>query len=145
MSLLEWFTFWFKFGRKPLSGISVQRAPPPPPQMKIVSNFRFDITKVWFREPPCPQMKIVRDFRFDITKVQFRESPSLKMKIWAKVWNRMNRMWRLHLYPRRVPSCLFCWCLGFFSKTKCQFHRSKSWFSHLCSECFVCWFLREFN
>ena len=44
--------FVSKFSRKPLSGISDQRAPPP--QMK---HFRFEMTKVYSGIPPSPQWK----------------------------------------------------------------------------------------
>ena len=46
--------FLSKFSRKPLSGISDQRAPAPP-QME---NFRFEMTKVYSKIPPTPNEKL---------------------------------------------------------------------------------------
>ena len=42
--------FWSKFSRKPLSGISDQKVPPP----LISENFRFGMTKVYSGIPPPP-------------------------------------------------------------------------------------------
>ena len=47
--------FLSKFSRKPLSGISDQRAPTPPPPME---NFRFEMTKVYSKIPPPPNEKL---------------------------------------------------------------------------------------
>ena len=72
--------FLSKFSRKPLSGISDQKAPPPP----ISENFRFEMTKVYSRIPPPHFGKIQiwddqsllrntppisENFRFEMTKV----------------------------------------------------------------------------
>ena len=72
--------FWSKFSRKPLSGISDQKAPPPPHFGKlqiwddqsllrntppISENFRFGMTKVYSGIPP----PISENFRFGMTKV----------------------------------------------------------------------------
>ena len=58
-----------------LNGMSDQRVPPPSPE---VENFRFELTNVQTREPlPTP--------------------PKMKNCLGA-------RMWRLILYPRRIPS-----------------------------------------
>ena len=49
--------FLSKFSRKPLSGISHQKAPP------LMKNFRFEMTKVYSGIPP------MKNFRFEMTKV----------------------------------------------------------------------------
>ena len=65
-----------KFSRKPLSGISDQKAHPPP-KMK---NFRFEMTKVYSKIPP--QMK---NFRFEMTKVYSKILPHEYEKL--QIWN----------------------------------------------------------
>ena len=72
--------FLSKFSRKPLSGISDQKAPPTPPE-----NFRFEMTKVYSGIPPPhfgklqiwddqsllwnTPLPISENFRFEMTKV----------------------------------------------------------------------------
>ena len=73
--------FLSKFSRKPLSGISDQRAPPP----CKTDNFemRFEMTKVYSKILTPPQMK---NFRFEITKVNSKipppPLPNEKLQIW---------------------------------------------------------------
>ena len=61
--------FLSKFSRKPLSGISDQKAPP-------MKNFRFEMTKVYSRISPHK----MKNFRFEMTKVYSRISPPPKWK-----------------------------------------------------------------
>ena len=63
--------FLSKFSRKPLSGISDHRAPPPPP----MKNFRFEMIKVYSKTP-------MKNFRFEMTKVYSKIPPNEKLQIW---------------------------------------------------------------
>ena len=112
--------FLSKFSRKALSGISDQKAPPPPqwktsdlkwpkftpeypPPMK---NFRFEMTKVYSRI--LPPMK---NFRFEMTKVYSRILPPMKnfrfemTKVYSRILPPMKnfRFEMTKVYSRILP------------------------------------------
>ena len=80
--------FWSKFSRKPLSGISDQKAPP------FSENFKFGMTKVYSGIPP----PISENFRFGMTKVYSRILPptdycDAQAGFWlhSKFWSKFSR------------------------------------------------------
>ena len=129
--------FLSKFSRKPLSGISDQKAPPP-----ILENFRIEMTKVYSKIPPPPnfgKLQIWDDqswlrntplpfsekFRFEMTKVYSRIPSPFSEKFrfeMTKVYSRIpppisenagDRMWRLICNPQGYHSFCCCkklWC-----------------------------------
>ena len=76
--------FLSKFSRKPLTGISDQKAPPPP----ILEKFIFEMTKVYSGIPP--------HFR----KVQIWDDQSLLRNTPPISENAGDRMWRLICNPQ---------------------------------------------
>ena len=114
--------FLSKFSRKPLSGISDQKAPLPP----ISENFRFEMTKVYseihppFQKtsdlrwpkftPKYPHPPISENFRFEMTKVYSEISPHFgKLQIWGdqsllqntppfgklQIWDDQSLLWNI--------------------------------------------------
>ena len=80
-SLLEWFTFWFKFGKEPLFSISVQRAPQPPWKWKISETS--DLSRPKFGSQSSPLLKNENCQRLQIWGDQSlvqRASPPWKFK-----------------------------------------------------------------
>ena len=99
------------------------REPPPPPlKMKIVRDFRFEVTKVWSRKPPPPPPKFKNSKCGQIEQSEEKlvqnnthhlpppPPPKKNSKVtdlgrFPQRWG--NGMWRLNLYPRRVPSSCY--------------------------------------
>ena len=79
--------FLSKFSRKPLSGISDQKAPPP--HSPISENFRFEMTKVYSGIPPPPFQK-TSDLRWPKFTPEYPPSHFGKVQIWddqSLLWN----------------------------------------------------------
>ena len=112
--------FWSKFSRKPLSGISDQKALPPhfgklqiwddqsllrnTPPTHISENFRFGMTKVYSGIPPLPP--ISENFRFGMTKVYSGIPPHFgKLQIWDDQSLLRNTLPPESLRMPRVTTC----------------------------------------
>ena len=130
-SKFAWLTFWFKFRKVPtFPDFSSESPPPPPPEMKIVRDFRFEVTKVrlvkspppppWNSKiadldrlakvrksmekypPPPPENSKIADLDrlAKVRKSTEKFPPPPDWPKLGKVGPDQNGMWRLHLYPR---------------------------------------------